>query len=417
MANCETLNVYDLCAGISAFSSAAKRIPNSPFNFVGSFEVDNYCNTYLKENGHELGGDLNYFAINEDNHPLSELADQDKVPVEETGFTTFTIEEMLNDVIPFPDVLILTFPCQTTSRANTTDNRGIQGGPSQLIDDILVKVENTMPKYLIGENAQDLVCSGLYEICLNLMELGYQVEFETISGANFGYNQYRHRTFFIAYLPETKAYKSGRRLFDIVTSFANKKPGDVFPLFENQSKELLDLVCLENPKGGYRRHRVAALGNSIILDICYSILVAIKTIEELSLDGSMFQISFDFSNDVVDRIREFKFNVKKNCKVLPSRGLASDGAFYTGPINRILNPSNKEFKGMSASLIRNDYKNTFATKSRLNRPGTLGGLTGFIMSNTNHRIGALNPVYCELSMGFDLDSTKLKSTKLLKCPF
>jgi hypothetical protein len=88
-----------------------------------------------------------------------------------------------------------------------------------------------------------------------------------------------------------------------------------------------------------------------------------------------------------------------------------------GSINRTLNPSNKSFKGMSASLIRNDYKNTFATKSRLSRPGTLGGLTGFIMSHTEHRIGALNPIYCELAMGFEANATRLKSTKLLKCPF
>lgn len=411
------MNVFEMCAGISAFSVAASRIKNNPFNFIGSSEVDDYCNTHLLEQGMNICGDLNSVAIPESEHPFAEfIANNDAVPCEfNGGFTSFTMQDFLDGVCDWPDLLIAGFPCQTTSNANTQCNTGIKSGASSLIDDILEKIELLEPQYLIFENASTLNVSGLHDISLRLNALGYHVEYETISAAQFGYNSYRHRIFIIAYRSETKAYKSGKRVFDYVQHFACKKAGETFPLAKDHSEELVEKARVHNPKGNFRRHRIAALGNSIVVDICYSILMAIKNIEELDL--SKPQLDFDFSNDVHQRVTEFGYNDKKDCITVPSRGFVSNGDFYTGEINRQLNPTNRTYADMSPTLIRNDYKNTFSTNSRSKRPGGLGGLTGFFIKEFGFDEGALNPAYCDLLMGFDENYTKLNSTKLLRSPF
>lgn len=120
--------------------------------------------------------------------------------------------------IPDHDLLVGGFPCQDYSVATTLKNsKGLIGKKGVLwwsIHKILSEKKNK-PKYLFLENVDRLLISPSSQrgrdfaiILQSLNELGYAVEWRVINAADFGMPQRRRRIFIMAYLNETKIFKS-----------------------------------------------------------------------------------------------------------------------------------------------------------------------------------------------------------------
>ncbi|CAH1598748.1 DNA cytosine methyltransferase [Vibrio parahaemolyticus] len=407
------LPYIEFCAGISAFHIASQSVKNLDFQCIGTSEIDSFCNTYLEQQGLNIFGGLQYVACPASEHPYAKICEaEDVVPCElNDGVGSLTYEDLMEGVVEWPKAIFAGWPCQSLSPANTLEGRGINGGKSDLYHDLMDKIEDLSAELVVLENSDKLTSGGLEIVVRDLTSLGYKVEWDIIAASAFGYPYYRHRCFVVAYNEESPLFSSSTKVLDIVAQkFAVKRPGEKFPFINNHSEQLLDKICTLESKGNYRRHRVAALGNSINVDIAYSIL---QTIADL-YTGKQFADVVDCRNTPF-LLEELESHSKSGFKKFPSRGYACKSELYCGERDFNLNPLLNQHKelGMMASLIRNDHKNNFTTTSRLSRPGGLGGLTGFFMSELGLNEGALNPSYCELYMGFPEGKTKV-SSKLIR---
>ena len=120
------------------------------------------------------------------------------------------IEEVPSNEIPDHDVLCGGFPCQDYSVARTRSGElGIDGEKGKLwtsIHRILVEKVNK-PRIVFLENVPRLLNSpaskrglNFSKIVLDLLKLGYSVEWRVINAAEYGFPQKRKRVFILAYL-------------------------------------------------------------------------------------------------------------------------------------------------------------------------------------------------------------------------
>lgn len=95
------------------------------------------------------------------------------------------------------------FPCQDISIANVTNKngaaQGIKGDRSGLWAEMYRIVRYVRPEYIIIENSSAITFRGLERVLCDLSEIGYYAEWQSLSGTTFGVQQYRERTYLIAY--------------------------------------------------------------------------------------------------------------------------------------------------------------------------------------------------------------------------
>lgn len=398
----------DLFTGIGGFSFEAEK--TGRLKTIMTSEVDTYCNKLIDQKWNmENAGSVAGVAISAENHPDKHLVDQDLVPCEETGFSSICLEDFYDGAIEFPYVITGGFPCQSVSSANT-NAEGIDGEFSNLVKEQMRIISALSPEFCIFENSALLVGRGLDYILKELSDLGYIVEWETLTAAAFGYPHYRHRCYIVAYLPETNAAKMGVRIFDHVRFFVPQSPEWKLPLNKPESaSEVLALAVVENPRSvKLRTKRINALGNSVIPDIAAAIFKAIIDV----IDGKFWHVppATTPHSSLVDgewslygtvdasKAKYFKF---------PSSGYMSSGE-CTSPLApcRKLNPTKTKYPNLFSTLIKKDGNNNFTSGSRTSRPGKLGGLIGDItLLGTN--TGGLNPEFAEAFMGYQVGHTEL----------
>lgn len=401
----------DMFTGLAGFSLAAKQS-----GFIDTFlcsETDPYNNRLIDEKFNmENAGDITDLAVPYVEH--SAITTEDIVPCEETGFSTVTYEDFFEGIVPFPDIATGGFPCQNVSSANVSDNSGIDGEQSSLVHEQLRIIGDLEVPYCVFENAERLNRKGLNYIVARLSELGYIVEWETISAVAFNYPHYRHRVYIVAYLPDTGAGRSKRNVFDHVrkVALANLDKPFKMPLLDEEPMWVLGEAVCEKPKSiKLRTKRINSLGNAIIPDIAKAIFDSIRMLESTGKDKSNIHI-----------IDEQKVGVRKDnvwvldgneIDCMPTRGLAhSDSLFSNGKCD-LLNVSKQQYSGLYSTLLRKDGNNNFTCKSRLTRPGKLGGLVGEIMG-IGANAGGLHPHFCEKFMGYPEGYTELPSTKSIE---
>jgi len=408
------MQILDLCSGIATFSLAAKHVNNGSFyQTVACSEIEPFCNKVLDKQGYELLGDLDYIGKPDHEQEHVKFIDCDLVPCEETGFTSVSLEDINEGVVTI-DMIIAGSPCQNISPANTMDRLGIDGEKSSVIYSIMEKVELIEPGIVIIENSSALIRKGLHVLLSTFNKLGYIVEWSTIAAANFGFNHYRHRCFVIAYLPNTKIAKSKSSVFKLVSKMANKRPGYRTPLLKDMTPEQAILTRVENTKSiKLRTKRINALGNSVVFDVAYALLQSIADLEmgkchkkQVNLKSSF--LGYITNLGLVDNLNYSLFEEPCYMDKLPPAGyMDSDGNVYITARDNRLNPKHTSYTGMSSTLLNRDGNNNFSTKSRLNRPGKLGGLTGDLMREFGFDSGGLNPIYCEQLMGLPEDITNI----------
>lgn len=100
----------------------------------------------------------------------------------------------------FVDIISGGFPCQDISIAGK--GVGIVGERSGLWNEMFRIIREVRPKYIIIENSPMLLVRGFERVLCNLSEIGYDAEWQCLSGTDFGIQQGRERLYCIAYSHE-----------------------------------------------------------------------------------------------------------------------------------------------------------------------------------------------------------------------
>lgn len=405
-----TLKQLDFFTGIAGFHVAATR--NGRIETLCTSEIDPFNAKLIDRNLNlENAGDICNIAISRNAHPYSD--GEDVVYVEKTGFTSLCIDDFMEGIIDFPDICTGGFPCQNISSANLNDASGIDGEQSSLVKEQLRIIEALEIPICIFENAEGLVRKGLDRILVALNDMGYIVEWETISATAFNYPHYRHRVYIVAYLPHTNLAKTGTSAFETTRWTAQyhlDKPFKLPLLHEDPNYIKQHAVAVDTRAIKLRTKRINGLGNAVIPDIPESIY---STITRTELDNTSQEYSIKADEERPEASltihSEHVIDAKGNrVTTMPSRGVMKSGTIYSDDTRcSLLNPTKTAYAGLFSTLIRKDGNNNFTTSSRLNRPGKLGGLVGEIMS-IGVRQGGLHPEFCERFMGYDVGYTELQ---------
>ena len=177
------------------------------------------------------------------------------------------------------DIISGGFPCQDISISG--GGKGITGERSGLYIEMLRIVDEIRPPYVVIENSPELLKKGFEKILYPLSEIGYNVEWQCVSGFMFGSQQDRERVYIIAYSQNVGIQGSPKeQIFwkQILSKPIERvSPGwrtrrDIpQPRNYRSTNELPNLV-----------DRIKGLGNSIIPPIAIEIFKAIKEIEKLN---------------------------------------------------------------------------------------------------------------------------------------
>ncbi|WP_321331914.1 DNA (cytosine-5-)-methyltransferase [uncultured Bacteroides sp.] len=97
----------------------------------------------------------------------------------------------------YVDIISGGFPCQDVSIAGK--GIGIKGDRSGLYIEMFRIIREIRPKYVLIENSPMLLIRGFEQILCNLSKIGYNAEWQCLSGTDFGIQQGRERLYCIAY--------------------------------------------------------------------------------------------------------------------------------------------------------------------------------------------------------------------------
>ena len=95
------------------------------------------------------------------------------------------------------DVLSGGFPCQDISISGK--GNGIKGDRSSLFFQYYRLCKEIRPRLAYFENSDKITARGIEYILCSFAEIGYDVEWESFSAAEFGHDHWRKRTYFLAY--------------------------------------------------------------------------------------------------------------------------------------------------------------------------------------------------------------------------
>jgi DNA (cytosine-5)-methyltransferase 1 len=119
------------------------------------------------------------------------------------------------------------FPCQDISIAGKGE--GIKGSRSGLWSEMFRVCGLLRPEYIIIENSSAITFRGLEQVLCDLSEIGYNAEWQSLSGYTFGLQHDRERIYIIAYSSQISSECSSTqqvfRQFNIQREFARIYPG------------------------------------------------------------------------------------------------------------------------------------------------------------------------------------------------
>jgi DNA (cytosine-5)-methyltransferase 1 len=413
------INVIDLFSGILGFTVAGER--NGNFKTIVTSEIDPY-NAKLIDGkfGFDNAGDVNSFGVSESQHPYSDICEsEDVVPCEKTGFSSICMEDFMEGVLEWPRMVTGGFPCQDISACNTHNNSlGIDGKRSGLVFQQLRILDDFELDYALFENAEMFLNRGLDRVLIELNDMGYIVEWGIISATAFGYPHYRHRTFLIAYKPHTALAKLDVNVFDLIRAQAQRKPKWIMPLLNDKMKreDILQSAIAPEPRAiKLRTKRINGLGNSVVPDIAETFFNVISDSEKrsniitkkpikLRKDKTLCLVNGQWEKNV--QVDMFNNDVEVVTK-MPTEGKMSCGIIeYSEKRCDILNPVKTRYPNLYSTLISRDGNNNFTSKSRMSRPGKLGGVISDLQS-IGADIGGLHPNFAEKFMGYSQDHTLL----------
>lgn len=176
---------------------------------------------------------------------------------------------------PYADILTVSFPCTGFSTAGKGEGFENEGSKLWFEGERLIRI--VRPRYIVIENSPTLNRGGLVRILGSLANLGYDAEWATLHGGQFGIQQLRKRLYCVAYAREngqqSKYPKVGvfRRITPSIKDAALVYPG---------WRERRDIPQPRTVRSAYDipglLHRLAGIGDAIIPLIGCYILTCIK---------------------------------------------------------------------------------------------------------------------------------------------
>ena len=160
------LTHISLCTGIGGFDEAAEKVG---FENIANCEILPKCRAYLKQ---RFPNAKQYTDVRND------------YPKEKSLVVTFG------------------FPCQDISLAGKGE--GIFGERSKIFFDCMAVVRRIKPRYVVIENSTALLHRGMANVLAELSKSGYNAEWQSLSGSQFGFPILRKRLFIVA-----KSLRSG----------------------------------------------------------------------------------------------------------------------------------------------------------------------------------------------------------------
>lgn len=195
--------------------------------------------------------------------------------------------------IPYVDIISGGFPCQNISCANTSKKnkdqygniKGIRGERSALWNHYARIIDGVKPRYIIFENSPLLTRRGLEYVISDLSALGYDLEWQVLSAAAFGYNHLRKRLYGIAYTAGIgrQDYTSIFRELSQTISARQTRP---YPLSTNLQRfgRNSDFSRVRVDDGLPKRvdaKRIEDCGNAVIPSIAHYLFECIKHFDAL----------------------------------------------------------------------------------------------------------------------------------------
>ena len=158
------------------------------------------------------------------------------------------------------DIVSGGFPCQDISVAGK--GIGITGERSGLWSEMFRIVGKIRPGYIIIENSPMLLVRGFERVLCDLSEIGYDAEWQCLSGTDFGIQQGRERLYVVAY-PLQKRHERGVQESVFRKPYLSKQLTGIYPRWRTrrdlpESRTLRKVDDLPN-----LLDRIGSLGNAV----------------------------------------------------------------------------------------------------------------------------------------------------------
>lgn len=181
----EKLKVIDLFSGLGGFSLGLEE--TGKFETVAFCENDQDCIDHLQEKFPTVPVFIDVKQIN-----IHRQKDSESRTMYE-HIDKFHSVEFSN-----VDMVVGGFPCTDISTANT-NGKGLDGERSGLWFEFKRIIGEVRPKYAIIENVANLRSRGLGEVLKNLWKIGYNAEWQILSGYSMGSPHQRERIYIVAW--------------------------------------------------------------------------------------------------------------------------------------------------------------------------------------------------------------------------
>lgn len=234
--------VLDLFSGIGGFALGFVR---QGFEIVSFCEQDKYCQEVLSQRFPDihLHSDITKFAY--------------------------------GDAWINPDVITGGFPCQDISNAGS--KQGIQGSRSSLWFEYLRLIGIFKPKFVVIENTLGLLKRGMNVIEQGLQEIGYDLEWQTVSASGYGAPHERQRVIILAYPTGFRQPEQGFLWKDPYCT-AQGRQWQTTHAINALRRGTVPALCGEYDGLSEQldRHKCKALGNALIPHISESVAIHLK---------------------------------------------------------------------------------------------------------------------------------------------
>lgn len=141
---------------------------------------------------------------------------------------------------PFVDIISGGFPCQDISIAGK--GVGIVGERSGLWSEMFRIVREAKPRYVIIENSPMLLVRGFEQVLCNLSSIGYDAEWQCLSGTDFGIQQSRGSIILYCLLQRSQRQTEHARIgisealligaiYTSISGMANKTVNTLTPIY------------------------------------------------------------------------------------------------------------------------------------------------------------------------------------------
>lgn len=178
---------------------------------------------------------------------------------------------------PPTDIISGGFPCQDISIAGK--GVGITGSRSGLWSEMYRIVGEVRPRYVIVENSTMLLVRGFQQVLCGLAQIGYDAEWQCLSGTDFGIQQSRKRLYLIAYSRQDFCTRSSKETIFRKPYLSGQFTG-VYPGWRTRRDIPEPRTFRGFNEFPYRMDRTECIGNAVQPIIAHYIFECIKEFDK-----------------------------------------------------------------------------------------------------------------------------------------